>query len=136
MITPHDDSTGTAAACSTLAACYAPFKRGRTGRKGCSKYIQPETGSWVTLNPDGTCHLGAWHKHLGTLLDVAGEIEQRKEYADAWRINMLRAQRERDEAYDYLAALWKNGQLPAPMPETLRVNLSLHNIPSQRTSKT
>lgn len=104
-----------------------PFQRGRTGRKGCTKYIQMQTGSWVTLNADGSCHIGAWHKHLGDLRDVGREIEQRKEYADAWRIHMLQYKRERDEAYDYLAALWKNGQLPAPMPETLRDQLSLHN---------
>jgi len=83
----------------------APFKRGRTGIKGRTKYIQPETGSWVTLNENGDCHLGAWHRHLGTLLEVAGELEQRKEYAEAWRINMQRAERERDEALSLLPAL-------------------------------
>lgn len=75
-------------------AVFPPFIRGRTGRKGCTKYIQFQSGSWVTLNPDGSCHLGARHKYLGNLLEVAGELEQRKEYADAWRINMQRAERD------------------------------------------
>jgi hypothetical protein len=82
-----------------------PFQRGRTGRKGCTKYIQMQTGSWVTLNPDGSCHLGAWHKHLGDLRDVGREIEERKEYADAWRIHMKNAICERDEVLTALAAL-------------------------------
>lgn len=102
MITPHDESNGDCQARSSLATCYAPFQRGRTGIKGRTKYIQAETGSWVTLNENGDCHLGAFHEHLGTLLDVARELKERKDYADAWRINMQRAERERDAA---LAAL-------------------------------
>lgn len=82
-----------------------PFKRGRTGIKGRTKYIQLETGSWVTLNESGECHLGAFHKHLGTLADVARELIVRKEYADAWRINMQRAERERDAALSVLRGL-------------------------------
>lgn len=75
-------------------AVFPPFKRGRTGIRGRTKYIQCESGSWVTFNEDGSCHIGARHKYLGNLLEVAGELEQRKEYADAWRINMQRAERE------------------------------------------
>ena len=85
-------------------AVFPPFQRGRTGRKGVSKYIQIETGSWVTLNPDGSCHIGARHKYLGNLLEVAGELGQRKEYAEAWRIHMLRAERERDKVIGLLRA--------------------------------
>lgn len=58
----------------------------------------------MTFNRDGSCHLGARHKYLGNLVEVAGELEQRKEYAEAWRINMERAEREVAELKTKLAA--------------------------------
>lgn len=144
MITPHDDRNGDAQARSSLATGYAPFKRGRTGIKGRTKYIQEGTGSWVTLNENGDCHLGAFHKHLGTLADVARELEQRKDYADAWRNHMKNAERERDAALTALAALVAAEDasidkftareidgIEAAM-KTARSVLSLHNKPDEQ----
>jgi hypothetical protein len=88
-------------------AVFPPFKRGRTGIKGRTKYIQVETGSWITFNEDGSCHIGARHQYLGNLLELAGDYQQRKEYADAWRINMQRAERELAEAREQLKAVAK-----------------------------
>ncbi len=97
-----------------------PFIKAKTGKKGFTKYVQHETGSWVTFNPNGDCHLGAYNHHVGTLPEVAGQIQQSKEYAEGFRFAMLHANRERDEAYAYIHALWKTNQLPQPMPVLLR----------------
>ena len=35
-----------------------------------------------------------------------------------------KATRQRDEADDYILALWRNNQLPAPMPDSLRDRLA------------
>src|SRR6478736_652548 len=85
-------------------AVFPPFKRVRTGRKGCTKYVQLETGSWVTFTPEGECHVGCWHRPIGELPYIGSKIEQSKQYAEGFMIHMKSAERERDEAIRHLRA--------------------------------